>query len=47
MLQGLRAPPPAVTVGIIVVVGTVTMVACLVPAVRALRIDPATAFRAE
>jgi putative ABC transport system permease protein len=47
LLYGVRPADPAILGLVVVVLGAVAVVACLVPAVRALRIDPVAALRSE
>jgi putative ABC transport system permease protein len=47
MLFGVQPTDPATLMGTVFVLGAVAVVACLVPAWRALRVDPVTALRAE
>ena len=47
LLYGVRAADPAILGGVVIVLAVVALAACLVPAMRALRIDPMAALRAE
>jgi ABC-type antimicrobial peptide transport system permease subunit len=47
MLFGVSPHDPATLVAITVLLGSVALLACLVPAHRATRVDPMTALRAE
>src|SRR5688572_4210342 len=46
LLFGVAAHDPATFIGVAVLMGVIGMVACWIPALRAARIDPATAMRA-
>ncbi|HEY7855769.1 MAG TPA: ABC transporter permease [Terriglobales bacterium] len=46
-LHGVRAADPLILILTAVLLGTVALAACLVPAMRALRVDPLTALRQE
>jgi putative ABC transport system permease protein len=46
-LYNVGAADPGVTAAVVVVLGGATLVACLIPAWRAVRIDPAVALRGE
>ena len=47
LLYGVRPVDPATLAGVVAALGIVAVAACLVPASRALRIDPIAALRAE
>ena len=47
LLYGVRPADPAILGGVALVLAVVALAACLVPAMRALRIDPMAALRAE
>ena len=47
MLFGVSRLDPATYVGVMVLLVSMAMIACAVPAWRAARVDPATTLRAE
>lgn len=47
LLYGVRPVDPATLAGVVAALAVVAVAACLIPAVRALRIDPMAALRAE
>ena len=47
LLFGIQASDPGTLAAVVVVLGVVTLAACLVPATRAVRIDPSEALRSE
>ena len=47
LLVDIRPGDPATVAGIAILLATVSIAACLVPARRATRVDPAVALRAE
>jgi ABC-type antimicrobial peptide transport system permease subunit len=47
LLFGVRPSDPATLAGVVALVVTVAAAACLVPAVRATRVDPMVALRYE
>ena len=47
LLYGVRPVDPLTLAGVVGTLGFVAVIACLIPAVRALRIDPMAALRAE
>jgi putative ABC transport system permease protein len=47
LLFGIQPNDPITLAGVVALLGGVTLAACVVPAVRALRVDPSQAFRSE
>ena len=47
LVPGLSTSDPAAFVGVVVVLGAVAIIATLLPAARALRVDPMVALRYE
>ncbi|HEY4217197.1 MAG TPA: ABC transporter permease [Gemmatimonadaceae bacterium] len=47
LLFGIGPNDPVTLVGVVVLLGAVTLAACLVPAIRAARVDPSRALRSE
>jgi ABC-type lipoprotein release transport system permease subunit len=47
MLFGVRSTDPATYLGVTALLAVVAFLACLAPAIRAARLDPARTLRAE